>query len=230
MASRNSTKNGSVAEVEIEATEQPVTEAAEQVVTDLQAAGEARFNEIREAVVTHVATIDEALASITTLVRPIRDESLWVFGRNSTGEGYTGWKEAVKDMLNGAFSHWSSRAKGAIVVQLIDAGFTVEDAAEVTEQKPSEAKKAVTEADDQAQGNDTEPQVPTPPVELTAEQKANKIANQSLAQNKRLLDVLFDLSVADLSKLVIDHEEVVTQLKGMLAHKEAAETSGTSAA
>ena len=210
-----------------ESVEAPVVESAEQVVSDLQVAGEARFNEIREQVVAQVGTIDAALNTIITLVLPIRDESLWVFGRNAEGEGYTGWKEAVKDLLNGAFSHWSNRAKGAIVVQLIDAGFTVVEAAEVTEQKPSEAKAAVNEANAESEG--TEPQIPAPPVELTAEQKANKVANQSLAQNKRLLDVIFDLSVEDLGKLVIDYEGAFNQLQGMLNHK-TGKTESTDAA
>jgi precorrin-2 methylase len=198
-----------------------VVESAEKVVVDLQAEGRARFDGIRTAVAAEVTKIDESLTNIVALVLPIRDESLWVYGANAEGESYNSWKEAVKDLLGGAFSHWSKQAKSGIVLQLIDAGFTVPEAAEITDSTTSEAKAVVKEADAEAQGTDA--QAPTPPAEVSKEEKAKKVADQVIAQNKRGADVIFDMDLKTLEAVEISLRGFHTSVVEMIKHRVADE-------
>lgn len=216
-------KNGTVV-VEHEA---EVTHEAEKVVNDLQAQGQARFNEIAVAVAAQVSVMDTARGEIVSLIRPIRDENLWAFGRNANGEGFANWKDATKYILNGAFSHWSKSARTGIVLMLIDEGFTTAEAAEVGEVTEGEAKKAVTEADNEAQG--VEPVESTPPVELTPEQKADKVADQLLATVKKAKDAIYDMSADKRHIVTIELTTLLGQLDGVEKAK-VAESAGTSAA
>lgn len=211
-------KNGTVV------VEHEVQVEAEKVVADLQTQGEARFNEIVVAVQAQVLVIDAARGEIVSLIRPIRDENLWVFGRNADGDTFTNWKDAVKYILNGAFSHWSKQARSGIVLMLVDEGFTTAEAAEVTEVTPGEAKKAVTEADNEAQGV-----TPEPAVEATPAEKADKVAKQAIAQNKRVADELYDMSLDSLQLLAIDYNAMVEKVTHQLEIR-TAEAAGTSAA
>lgn len=200
--------------------------SVEQGISDLQAAGEARYAEVAESVRSHLSTINTARHEIVGLIRTIKNESLWVFGRNAEGETYSDWKSAVKDLLGSGLSDWSKSARNSFVVMLVDEGFTPEQAAEVTGSKPSEAKKAVTEANAEAAGESTEAQAPTPPVELSKEAKAKKIADQVIAQNKRGADVIFDMDVDTLKAVEISLRGFHTSVVELIKHR-VAEAAGT---
>jgi hypothetical protein len=200
----------------------------DQAVTDLQAAGKARFAEVKAAVAAEFGNINTARANIVEHIRTIRNESLWVFAENSEGEGYTDWKSCVKDLLSGHLDDWSDRARNGFVVMLVDEGFGTKEAAEVTGQKPSEAKKAVDEANNEAEGKEA-PEV-TPPVEVTPAQKAVKVSEQAIAQNKRVADALYDMPLEALRALAIDYRGITTQIEQQLKVRTAEDAGNVNAA
>jgi hypothetical protein len=195
---------------------------------DFQAIQSARCAEVTESLLSHLRDLNTALVGIRADIRTIREESLWAFAKTETGEGYKDWKSFIKSLLGDSLTEWSDRAKNSFVVMLVDEGFTAPEAAEVTDQTPAEAKKAIKKADKEADGSDVvaptvdeNGDVVTPPAtpEPTAADKANKVAAQSIAQNKRVMDSAFDMSDDNLLKLFIDHRAVVVELEALLVAK-----------
>ena len=196
---------------------------------DFQAIQAARCAEVTESLLSHLRDLNTALVGIRADIRTIRDESLWAFAKTETGEGYRDWKSFIKSLLGDSLTEWSDRAKNSFVVMLVDEGFTAPEAAEVTDQTPEKAKKAIKQAAKEAAGDDVVP--PTvdengdvvPPVvtpEPTAEEKAAKdaakVAAQAIALNKKVQDAMPDMTPTDRAKLLIDYRAVVVNLEAMV--------------
>lgn len=198
---------------------------------DFQAIQSARCAEVTESLRSHLRDLSTALVGIRADIRTIRDESLWAFAKTETGDGFKDWKVFVKSLLGDALTEWSDRAKNSFVVMLVDEGFTAPEAAEVTDQTEAEAKKAIKKADKEADGSDVVPptevvtdengEVVTPPAtpEPTAADKANKVAGQAVAQNKKVMDTMPDMSDENLLKLFIDYRAVAVDLEALLVAK-----------
>ena len=195
---------------------------------DFQAIQSARCAEVTESLRSHLRDLSTALVGIRADIRTIRDESLWAFAKTETGDGFKDWKVFVKSLLGDALTEWSDRAKNSFVVMLVDEGFTAPEAAEVTDQTSGQAEGAVLEAARRAAGSDVvaptvdeNGDVVTPPAtpEPTAADKANKGAGQAVAQNKKVMDTMPDMSDENLLKLFIDYRAVAVDLEALLVAK-----------
>lgn len=181
---------------------------------DLQAVGEARLAEVVAALNSNATDLNVARHGIVGNIRTISGENLWVYAKDAEGNGYNGWKPLVKDLLGTALHDWSDKTRASFILMLIDEGFTPAEAAEVTGAKPSDAKKAVKQADDEAQGKDVEPAAPA--AEPTAEQKADKVATQAIAANAKVADVLMDISAEKRGVLLADYQAIVAKIEGLI--------------
>lgn len=196
-------------------------EAPEVQVANLQEVGEARLAVVVAEIHAAIGSIDEAKLVIIDHIRIIQSENLWVFATKEDGSGYANGKEFVKAMLGDALKDWTEATRKSFVVMLVDAGYTATEAGEVTNLSARKAKDAVKEADQEAavaQGVEGAEPVDTTPSEPTPAEKAAKVVAQSIAMNKKVMDVIGDITVEDLQKLAIDFRVVLVELESHIEH------------